>query len=242
MGKVFHPGPPNGQDDSKYSWSPEGLPYYHCESLISDTRIFINIVYTCLAPVETEYGPGNKTSELIAISLIDILGYYRSLVYAGLWWAFDGFEDNQLPDGQICDNALKVLQELRMNKTKGDDRPFFLAVGFHKPVSLSCAMKTTCTLLLLSVGTFSIFLSMLLRNTLICIPLWIRYCSQKTLTFPVECPMLPTRRGEYFNCLTIQICTLRARTALIHLKKRTPKNVSSRIWLLVNFGARITQP
>lgn len=93
MGKVFHPGAPNGYDDSKYSWSPEGLPYYH-------------------SPIENDYGPGNKTS---------------------LWWAFDGFEDNQLPDGQICDNALKVLQELRMNKTKGDNRPFFLAVGFHKP-------------------------------------------------------------------------------------------------------------
>ena len=29
MGKVFHPGAPNGNDDSLYSWSPEGLPYYH---------------------------------------------------------------------------------------------------------------------------------------------------------------------------------------------------------------------
>ena len=32
MGKVFHPGKPSGDDDVLYSWSPEGLPYYHCES------------------------------------------------------------------------------------------------------------------------------------------------------------------------------------------------------------------
>ena len=29
MGKIFHPGAPNGNDDDKYSWSPEGLPYVH---------------------------------------------------------------------------------------------------------------------------------------------------------------------------------------------------------------------
>ncbi|XP_065836052.1 iduronate 2-sulfatase-like [Oscarella lobularis] len=94
MGKVFHPGGPSGFDDVLYSWSPEGLPYYH-------------------APLEKQYGPGqNKTS---------------------LWWGFDGFEDNDLPDGQICDQAIKTLQALKANRTKGDQRPFFLAIGFHKP-------------------------------------------------------------------------------------------------------------
>ena len=54
--------------------------------------------------------------------------------FLGLWWAFDGFEDNQLPDGQIADRATETLQKLKANRTKGDNRPFFLAVGFHKPV------------------------------------------------------------------------------------------------------------
>ena len=93
MGKVFHPGAPNGNDDSMYSWSPEGLPYYH-------------------SPIEKDYGPGNKTSS---------------------WWSFEGFKDNQLPDGQIADNAVSVLKQLAQNRSNGDDRPFFLAVGFHKP-------------------------------------------------------------------------------------------------------------
>eukprot|EP00118_Oscarella_pearsei_P015182 m.135238 g.135238 ORF g.135238 m.135238 type:complete len:535 (+) comp38157_c0_seq56:295-1899(+) len=93
MGKVFHPGPANGNDDAKYSWSPEGLPYYH-------------------SPLNKAYGPENRTS---------------------LWWAFDGFEDNQLPDGQISDHAVSTLKQIKENRTKGDDRPFFLAVGFHKP-------------------------------------------------------------------------------------------------------------
>ena len=89
MGKIFHPGAPNGNDDIAYSWS---LPYYH-------------------SPLQPEYG-GNKTSS---------------------WWAFEGFEDNQLPDGQIADNAIETLRQLKQNQCKGDDQPFFLAVGFHKP-------------------------------------------------------------------------------------------------------------
>ncbi|XP_065846812.1 iduronate 2-sulfatase-like [Oscarella lobularis] len=93
MGKVFHPGSASGEDDKEYSWSPEGLPYYH-------------------SPLHKDFGPPNKTS---------------------LWWAFDGFEDNQLPDGQIADRATETLQKLKANRTKGDNRPFFLAVGFHKP-------------------------------------------------------------------------------------------------------------
>ena len=89
MGKIFHPGAPNGNDDKAYSWS---LPYYH-------------------SPLQGKYG-GNQTSS---------------------WWSFEGFEDNQLPDGQIADNAIQTLQQLKQNQSKGDDRPFFLAVGFHKP-------------------------------------------------------------------------------------------------------------
>ena len=90
MGKIFHPGPPNGFDDQKYSWS---LPYYH-------------------SPLEQQYGPANHSAS---------------------WRSFDGFEDNQLPDGQIADNAIETLRQLKQNQSNGDNRPFFLAVGFHKP-------------------------------------------------------------------------------------------------------------
>ena len=31
MGKIFHPGALSGNDDDKYSWSPEGLPYFHAK-------------------------------------------------------------------------------------------------------------------------------------------------------------------------------------------------------------------
>lgn len=64
------------------------------------------------SPIEGEYGPGNHTSSS---------------------WAFEGFEDNQLPDGQIADNALQTIRQLKQNKTNGETKPFFLAVGFHKP-------------------------------------------------------------------------------------------------------------
>ena len=89
MGKIYHPGAPSGFDDQKYSWSPEGLPYFH-----------------------SKMSPNANHSS---------------------WNSFKGYEDDQLPDGDIANNAVKVLKQLKQNKTKGDDRPFFLAVGFHKP-------------------------------------------------------------------------------------------------------------
>ena len=91
MGKIFHPGAPSGNDDVKYSWSPEGLPYYH-------------------SPVEDKYTKINES-----------------------WRSYEGYADNQLPDGQIADRAIQYLKDLKENQTQGDQRPFFLAVGFHKP-------------------------------------------------------------------------------------------------------------
>lgn len=86
MGKIFHPGAPNGNDDIEYSWS---LPYYH-------------------SPLQVT----NRTSS---------------------WWSFEGYRDNQLPDGQIADNAIDTLKQIKKNMTEGNTSPFFLAVGFHKP-------------------------------------------------------------------------------------------------------------
>ena len=86
MGKIFHPGAPNGHDDIAYSWS---LPYYH-----------------------PPMGVKNRSHS---------------------WRSFEGYEDNQLPDGQIADNAVSTLKELKKNVTKGNTSPFFLAVGFLKP-------------------------------------------------------------------------------------------------------------
>ena len=36
--------------------------------------------------------------------------------------------DNELADGMVAENAVKLLGELK-------DQPFFLAVGFHEPTS-----------------------------------------------------------------------------------------------------------
>ena len=93
MGKVFHPGAPNGNDDRAYSWS---VPYFH-------------------APGDT----ANHTS----------------------WHSFDT-DDSNLQDGKIASHAISTLNEIKQNRSKGDNRPFFLAVGFHKPhLSFYCAKK-----------------------------------------------------------------------------------------------------
>ena len=89
MGKIYHPGQPDGFDDKLYSWSPEGLPYFHAKNKV------------------------NADHES--------------------WHSFEGIDDNQLRDGMVAEHAVSVLQDLKKNKTNGEDRPFFLAVGFHKP-------------------------------------------------------------------------------------------------------------
>ena len=64
------------------------------------------------------------------------LPYYRAPNVAGnhkVWESFEGYTDDQLQDGKLADNAVQILQELKLNRSKGDNRPFFVAVGFHKP-------------------------------------------------------------------------------------------------------------
>ena len=85
MGKIFHPGPPSGNDDNKYSWS---LPYFHGKGTVKNSNA---------------------------------------------WYQWENTTDSGLRDGQTADNAIKTIQELRKNRIVGDNTPFFLAVGFHKP-------------------------------------------------------------------------------------------------------------
>ncbi len=49
------------------------------------------------------------------------------------WNSFQNISDNTLMDGQIADNAVAILQQIKQNRSKGDTTPFFLATGFHKP-------------------------------------------------------------------------------------------------------------
>ena len=57
------------------------------------------------------------------------------------WQNFDT-EDSNLWDGKIASYALSTLNEIKQNRSKGDNRPFFLAVGFHKPhLPFYCAKK-----------------------------------------------------------------------------------------------------
>ena len=57
------------------------------------------------------------------------------------WHSFDTDESN-LMDGKIASFAISTFQEIKQNRSKGDNRPFFVAVGFHKPhLSWYCAKK-----------------------------------------------------------------------------------------------------
>ena len=49
------------------------------------------------------------------------------------WKCFENVPDNTFRDGQYTERAIHIIKELKQNRTKGDDTPFFLAVGFRKP-------------------------------------------------------------------------------------------------------------
>eukprot|EP01006_Ploeotia_vitrea_P039323 TRINITY_DN66334_c8_g1_i1.p1 TRINITY_DN66334_c8_g1~~TRINITY_DN66334_c8_g1_i1.p1 ORF type:complete len:525 (+),score=1.92 TRINITY_DN66334_c8_g1_i1:24-1598(+) len=89
MGKVFHPGPPSGNNDVKYSWSPECLPYR-----------------------EGYADPPHKGNPAYAPYQVP---------------------DSAMGERKLARHAEAMLEQLRVNKSRGDNRPFFLAVGFHKP-------------------------------------------------------------------------------------------------------------
>ena len=95
MGKIFHPGPPNGNDDIAYSWN---VPYFHAPS---------------------DSGRVNHPS-------------WRSL----------NTDEKNLQDGKIASHTIYILNLIKQNRSKGDNRPFFVAVGFHKPhLPFYCAKK-----------------------------------------------------------------------------------------------------
>jgi arylsulfatase A-like enzyme len=48
-------------------------------------------------------------------------------------WASLDFPAYNFSDGKIADRAINTLQQLKQNKSNGDTRPFFLAVGFYRP-------------------------------------------------------------------------------------------------------------
>ena len=57
------------------------------------------------------------------------------------WHVFDTNVTN-LQDGKIAEYATYTMKQIKENRTKGDNRPFFLAVGFHKPhLPFYCAQK-----------------------------------------------------------------------------------------------------
>ena len=57
------------------------------------------------------------------------------------WYSFDT-DDSNLWDGKIASYAVNTLNEIKQNRSKGDNRPFFVAVGFHKPhLPWYCAKK-----------------------------------------------------------------------------------------------------
>ena len=49
------------------------------------------------------------------------------------WYRWENISDSGLRDGQVAENAIKTLQQIKLNQTKGNNSPFFMAVGFHKP-------------------------------------------------------------------------------------------------------------
>jgi iduronate 2-sulfatase len=101
FGKIFHVG--HGNRDDTFSWSKPAP-----DLTVSEKK------YTKAAATpgkKSKKGKGDRASVKAG---------------RGLPYAAPDCADDQLPDGQIADQAIAALR-------KHKDEPFFLAVGFHKP-------------------------------------------------------------------------------------------------------------
>ena len=107
-GKIYHPismGFPGAFDyDRNYSWSPECLPYRD------------EFVEPCGSSTVCPLPRGGFTGPAMS------------------WSIFDNVTDDEMAEGQLAINAKRLLSLVADNrKTKKDERPFFTAVGFHRP-------------------------------------------------------------------------------------------------------------
>jgi len=116
MGKIFHRGHGNDEDDA--SWS---VPFWKAA-----------MVHYAL----DENKPANTNSREAALFNNATAARAKDLSKGAPYEAAD-VADNLYPDGQVADEAIKRLE----SAAKNPKQPFFLAVGFIKPHLPFCAPK-----------------------------------------------------------------------------------------------------
>jgi iduronate 2-sulfatase len=116
MGKVFHHGHGNHEDDA--SWS---VPFWR--------RDVVNYA-------RKEHADANKNSREAAL-FNNVSGAKAKDLAKGVAYESADVPDNLYPDGQTADEAIKRLDRA----AKDPKQPFFLAVGFVKPHLPFCAPK-----------------------------------------------------------------------------------------------------
>src|SRR5215207_7796380 len=108
MGKIFHRGHGNGEDDA--SWS---VPYWNA-----------NVVAYAL---KKNKGAGGQTREAALFN--NVSGAKANKLPKGAPYESADVPDNAYPDGAVADEAIQRLDAA----AKKPEQPFFLAVGFVKP-------------------------------------------------------------------------------------------------------------
>ncbi len=116
MGKIFHQGHGNHEDDA--SWS---VPFWRS-----------NVVHYALK----ENADANKNSREAAL-FNNVGGAKAKDLSKGAAYESADVPDNLYPDGKTADEAIKRLAQA----AKDPKQPFFLAVGFVKPHLPFCAPK-----------------------------------------------------------------------------------------------------
>ena len=116
MGKIFHHGHGNHEDDA--SWS---VPFWRSD-----------VVHYALK----EHADANKNSREAAL-FNNVAGAKAKDLAKGVAYESADVPDNVYPDGQTADEAIKRLDKA----AKDPKQPFFLAVGFVKPHLPFCAPK-----------------------------------------------------------------------------------------------------
>ena len=103
IGKIFHPGAASGNNDVQFSWSPESLPYDGDGT-------------SC----PSGGGPDSTGSKVSGSEPVSGAGPAMS--------------PSANTDSQLARCGARTLARLRADRQSGNEtRPFFFAVGFHKP-------------------------------------------------------------------------------------------------------------
>lgn len=121
LSKIYHPGLDDPASWTIPHWDPKAPTYHKPESLAAYEKRKAELAAQNVVPKDKVLERDPKTGMPMSIKR-----QANTVKLKGPAWEDPDVPDNALADGMTADKAVEALRQLK-------DRPFFLAVGFHRP-------------------------------------------------------------------------------------------------------------